>query len=202
MHKSVHLVHDAVHEVIQQFGIHPTDLSEPLRQVDTVKGARLQRLNILQREAARGIVRDKNKVLLMYTERYDDFSLPGGGIDKGEAPTDALRRELLEEAGADDIRIISKFAQVTEYIPTWKQGWDLMFQTSHCFECELYSALVDNQLEHYEVENGMSVQWVDLDDALRHNRSVIDANPASMGISIVRETYLLGLLQQKLQASA
>ena len=54
------------------------------------------------REAVRGLVIDSdNRILLV---RFDFpartvWALPGGGIDEGETPHEALRRELIEEIG-------------------------------------------------------------------------------------------------------
>jgi 8-oxo-dGTP diphosphatase len=41
-----------------------------------------------------------HQILLTYQEEPDfEFQLPGGGIDKGENPIQALHREVLEETG-------------------------------------------------------------------------------------------------------
>ena len=45
---------------------------------------------IFQRNAARAIVLDGEDVLLLYTERYHDYTLPGGGIDDGENAKEAF----------------------------------------------------------------------------------------------------------------
>jgi 8-oxo-dGTP pyrophosphatase MutT (NUDIX family) len=39
------------------------------------------------------------EVLLVHRPRYDDWSLPKGKADPGEAPTDTAWREVLEETG-------------------------------------------------------------------------------------------------------
>jgi len=57
-----------------------------------------------QRVAAYGLcVDDEGRVLLVRAAGYLSVAgrwfLPGGGIDHGESPTDALRRELAEETG-------------------------------------------------------------------------------------------------------
>jgi ADP-ribose pyrophosphatase YjhB (NUDIX family) len=44
------------------------------------------------------IIRD-NKLLL--TKQWDGYSLPGGGVEKGEGLDEALERELKEETGLD-----------------------------------------------------------------------------------------------------
>ncbi|MCC5855745.1 MAG: NUDIX domain-containing protein [Idiomarina sp.] len=146
---------------------------------------------VLERMGARGIVRREDKLLLLYTERYDDFSFPGGGVDPGEAPEVALVRELTEETGAQAIQVLSPFGKVTEYVPTWKQGYELMFQTSAWYHCDIAEELGQQQLEHYEDANGMRVCWVGLEEALTHNQRVLDRKPATMGQSIYRETFVL-----------
>jgi 8-oxo-dGTP diphosphatase len=55
-------------------------------------------------EAAGGVVwRDGRdgavEVLLVHRPRYDDWTLPKGKLEPGEAPEDAARREVEEETG-------------------------------------------------------------------------------------------------------
>ncbi len=61
------------------------------------------------RLAARAVLRRRDgKYALMYTEKFDLYSLPGGGVEKGEGLIDALKREILEETGCscDKIRVL------------------------------------------------------------------------------------------------
>jgi 8-oxo-dGTP diphosphatase len=52
------------------------------------------------RHGAYGIVRDGRDVLITeQAEPRREFQLPGGGIDPGEGPVQALHRECLEETG-------------------------------------------------------------------------------------------------------
>jgi ADP-ribose pyrophosphatase YjhB (NUDIX family) len=65
------------------------------------------------RKAARAIIlTPANEILLMrmaFPWRTDDLWItPGGGIEAGEAATDAVTREVFEETGATDIQIIGE----------------------------------------------------------------------------------------------
>lgn len=51
---------------------------------------------------------DASKVLLMYYPQRKYHGLPGGHMEKGEAPEVALKRELHEELGADIISDLTK----------------------------------------------------------------------------------------------
>lgn len=44
---------------------------------------------------------DKNRILLCHRRDYDFWNLPGGGLEKGEAPWDGAVREVKEETGLD-----------------------------------------------------------------------------------------------------
>ena len=53
----------------------------------------------IQRAACYAVVREPGRVLLTRLRRTGLWALPGGGIDIGEHPEDALTREVFEESG-------------------------------------------------------------------------------------------------------
>lgn len=157
---------------------------------------------ILVRRAARGIVLRNRSILLLFTERYNDFSFPGGGVTEGEDLIDGLRREMEEETGASNVCVQRNFGYIEELRPHWKPGFDLMHMTSHFFFCDIDPELRAPNMEDYETANGMRPVWVDLDEAIVHNRGVIQRREATMGLSIQRETFMLEELANHLAKAA
>lgn len=146
---------------------------------------------VLRRHAARAIVQRETSILLLYTERYDDFSFPGGGIADGETPVAALHRELAEETGATRIRVLREYGIVEEYRPDRSPVHDLMHMTSHFYDCAIDATLGVARMETYERANGMRPLWVELQTAIAHNRAVLQRADPRMGLSIHRETFML-----------
>ena len=51
------------------------------------------------RPSARGIIVNNGKVAMIYSQKYDYYKFPGGGIELNENMITALKREVLEETG-------------------------------------------------------------------------------------------------------
>jgi ADP-ribose pyrophosphatase YjhB (NUDIX family) len=156
-------------------------------------------LTLVVRHAARGIVIEGENILLLYTERYHDYSLPGGGIDEGEDFVVGLKRELREETGAKDVRKVKPFVRYDEYRPWYKSNADIIHMISHCYVCDIHGELGETAFESHELNNGMTPLWMNIYEAIAHNEAVI-ANSDKKGLSIERETFLLKVIAEKLVA--
>lgn len=149
------------------------------------------------RKASRAIVLNGENILLLYTERYHDYSLPGGGIDDGESNIDGLVRELKEETGARNVKNISEFGLYEEFRPWYKADFDIVHMLSYCYTCTIDKELDDPQFELHELDNGMKPMWINIHQAIKHNEETI-ATSDKKGMSIERETYLLKLIVERL----
>ena len=155
------------------------------------------KLTLFARHATRAIVVKGTDILLLYTRRYDDYSLPGGGIDEGEDKIAGLKRELQEETGAKGVRNVKPFARYEEYRPWYKPDADIIHMISYCYVCDIDDELGETSYESYEVNNGMAPQWLNIHDAIAHNKKII-ANSDKKGLSIERETFLLQVIVDEL----
>ncbi|WP_077400458.1 NUDIX hydrolase [Cellulophaga omnivescoria] len=146
--------------------------------------------SIFTRLATRSIAIKGNNILLLYTKRYEDYSLPGGGLDKDEDYVNGMIRELVEETGAKNITNIKPFGVYEEYRPWHKTDYDIQHMISYCYTCTVSDELGACKMETYEINNGMSAKWVNIFEAIKHNENTM-ANSNKKGMSIERETFLL-----------
>lgn len=150
-----------------------------------------------ERIATRAIVLKEDNILLLYTKRYDDYTLPGGGVDADEDLLAGFKRELREETGAKNIRNINEFGLYEEVRPWYKDDFDKMKMKSYCYRCEIDEQFGATTFEDYEIKNGMQVVWLPISEAIQHNEKTI-AQSGKKGMSVERELFLLKLIEKEL----
>tara|TARA_B100000809_G_C14877383_1_gene437877 strand:- start:203 stop:721 length:519 start_codon:yes stop_codon:yes gene_type:complete len=157
----------------------------------------LENKTIFTRLATRSIAVKGNTILLLYTERYEDYSLPGGGLDPGEDKVEGMMRELREETGAQNIKNIQPFGIYKEYRPWNQPKFDILYMISYCYTCEVSTELGKTNLEAYETKNGMKAVWIDIHEAIAHNKKAMITKTTN-GLSIERETFMLALIAENI----
>lgn len=115
------------------------------------------------REAARGVVLDQaGEVYLLNVTLHNYHKLPGGGIDEGEDPIAAMKRECLEEVGCH-VEIVAELGTIIEH----RDQFELV-QTSYCYIVKQVGEQVESALEEGELAEGMvEAKAKSIDDAIR-----------------------------------
>lgn len=114
-----------------------------------------------KRFGSRGIiVNDNDEIAILYMKYKGVYKLIGGGIENGEQPQDAFKREVLEETGCD--------VEIDEYIGTIDE-----FKSQTNFKQTSYiyiSHIIDNtgytNFTKQEMDAGSELLWINLDDAI------------------------------------
>lgn len=113
------------------------------------------------RPAAYGIVIKDKKVLLL--KQYNGYDLPGGGIDLGETPAEAVIREVKEESGLTvaSPRLID--VQSSFFKRSYAEG-NCVESISIYYVCEYVSGEISNAgHDEHEQQYAEGCVWVPLD---------------------------------------
>jgi len=133
----------------------------------------LDNKSVFTRLATRSIAIERNAILLLYTERYEDYNLPGGGLNASENKGDGMVRELIEETGAKNVKHIKPFGIYEEYGLWYKPDYDVQHMISDCYTCTINKEIGVSKMEEYETKNGMRAVWVNIHEAIKHNEKTI-----------------------------
>ncbi len=119
------------------------------------------------RHTARAILfREDGKIAILHVGKYDYHKLPGGWIEEWEDVELALRRECLEEVGAE-IEIEKYIGEVIEYRANlWWADSDYVLQISKCYQCSILS-IGEHSFTDSEKENDFSHRWFSLEEAIQ-----------------------------------
>lgn len=114
------------------------------------------------RQTARAIVRNADGLYaVMYAGKFNLHSLPGGGIEHGEDPITALRREVYEETGCTCDHVV-ELGIVSE-----NRAHQDFTSLSYYFIVTSDHPASPIQLTVDEQANKTSVQWHTLDEVIR-----------------------------------
>jgi 8-oxo-dGTP diphosphatase len=118
------------------------------------------------RPGAYGIITNEVKQLATIRPLTGGYFLPGGGIEAGENPEDALTREILEECGWT-VRLIERVGEAVQYLFAAGEGHLAVRAT-------FYRAAVVNVLRPSAEGSVDQIVWLDLSAAMHQLRRQSD----------------------------
>ncbi len=114
------------------------------------------------RKAARAVVfNERKEMAFQFVSKHNYYKLPGGGVEQGETILDALKREIREEVGCEDIKVINEIGIIIEY----RNKFDIL-QISYCYLAKTLGKIDSPDYDKEEIEEGLESLWVPIDKAI------------------------------------
>lgn len=154
---------------------------------------------IIRRPSVRAIIlKDNNKIALVYSKKEKYYKFPGGGIKQDENKKEALVREVREEVGLIVIpESICEFGSVMRRQRSNVSPNTIFEQENYYYTCKTKNQIVDQALDNYEAEAGFMLKFVSLNEAILVNSTYKSENFFNE-IMIMRETKVLQIVKDKI----
>lgn len=145
------------------------------------------------RNSARSIIIKGNKVAMIYSRKYGYYKFPGGGIERGENPVEAMIRETREESGlvvlTDTVR---EYGTVHRIQRSDIDEAECFVQDNYYYLCQAAEEAASQELDEYEADEGFSLEYVEPEIAINKNRH--EGQRASDPMMLEREARVLEML--------
>jgi len=125
------------------------------------------------RDSARSIMIRDGRVAMIHSLKYDYYKFPGGGIESGESPVEAMIRETREEAGLIVVpESVREYGYVHRVQQSAKDADERFVQDNYYYLCEAADRPTAQQLDEYEAQEAFRLEYVEPHAAILKNREV------------------------------
>ena len=130
-----------------------------------------ENFNFAYRVSAVIFNKEKTKILLFYGNDMDYYMLPGGKVRQMERSQDAIKREILEELGFDNLDF--ELLGISEEIIKEKE--QNIHQITLTYKC-IYNGEISQAPFKSKETDWINFKWVNIEDIENYN-----IHPASVG---------------------
>ncbi len=119
------------------------------------------------RQAARALIVDPDDRVLLVRFEFPAgtrWALPGGGIEPGESPVDAVRRELVEEVGLHQADVGPHIWTRLHIIPFLNGQWDGQREQIHLVRSARFEPSPAMSWEELHAEYVFELRWWSADE--------------------------------------
>lgn len=134
---------------------------------------------------------------MVYSQKYDYYKFPDGGIEVGESRKTALIREVQEETGLKiTLDSIQEYGSVLRIQKSTYHEDEIFEQENYYYFCNIEKAYGTQNLDAYECEEGFTLKYVTPDYARNVNRT--HNHNGYDSILIEREAKVLELIETEI----
>lgn len=145
------------------------------------------------RNSARSIIFSQGKIAMIHSLKYDYFKFPGGGIENGESPVDAMIRETREEAGlVVRPETVKEYGYVHRIQKSDEDASECFIQDNFYYLCDVEEEAVPQHLDDYEFKEAYTLDFMEPETVIRKNRSITQS--PNNRLMLEREARVLEML--------
>lgn len=150
---------------------------------------------VFRRLALRAVVYREGRLLMVRSAAVGDWKFPGGGLEPGETPEEALAREVAEETGHRLLSLTGPLIAADE-LRLGREPGKAMEMRSLYYLCEVDGEAGETDLDDYERELGFEASFVNPGEALRANRAIQSDSSVPNPAWLLREIRVLQTLRR------